>query len=166
MPMTEFKVKDRNLAPQGALLVEWATKRMPVLAQIRSRFEKEQPLKNVTVGACLHVTKETAVLAETLKAGGAKVALCGSNPLSTQDEVAAYLATKGINVYAWRDQKTDEYFWCINRVLDYKPQATLDDGADLVGTLHKERTERILLVDSSSFESFSLECNNKARIKR
>ena len=96
--MTEFKVKDQNLAPQGALLVEWATKHMPVLAQVRSRFEKEKTLKNVTVGACLHVTKETAVLAETLKAGGAKVALCGSNPLSTQDEVAAYLAEKGINV--------------------------------------------------------------------
>jgi len=153
MPMTEFKVKDRNLAPQGALLVEWATKRMPVLAQIRSRFEKEQPLKNVTVGACLHVTKETAVLAETLKAGGAKVALCGSNPLSTQDEVAAYLATKGINVYAWRDQKTDEYFWCINRVLDYKPRATLDDGADLVGTLHKERTELLENVTGGTEET-------------
>lgn len=153
MPMTDYKVKDQNLAPQGALLVEWATKRMPVLAQIRSRFEKEQPLKNVTVGACLHVTKETAVLAETLKAGGAKVALCGSNPLSTQDEVAAYLATKGINVYAWRDQKTDEYFWCINQVLDYKPQATLDDGADLVGTLHKERTELLENVTGGTEET-------------
>ena len=139
--MTDFKVKDPNLAPQGALLVEWAAKHMPVLAQIRARFEKEKPLAGVTIGACLHVTKETAVLAETLKAGGATVALCGSNPLSTQDEVAAYLATKGIKVYAWRDQKTDEYFWCINKVLDYKPQVTLDDGADVVGTLHKDRTD-------------------------
>lgn len=151
--MTEFKVKDRNLAPQGALLVEWATKHMPVLSQIRSRFEKEQPLKNVTVGACLHVTKETAVLAETLKAGGAKVALCGSNPLSTQDEVAAFLAEKDINVYAWRDQKTEEYFWCINQVLDYKPQVTLDDGADLVGTLHKERTELLENVTGGTEET-------------
>ncbi|MCK4885210.1 adenosylhomocysteinase [Candidatus Bathyarchaeota archaeon] len=139
--MADYKVKDPNLAPQGALLVEWAAKHMPVLAQIRSRFEKEKPLANITIGACLHVTKETAVLAETLKAGGATVALCGSNPLSTQDEVAAYLATKGINVYAWRDQTTDEYFWCINKVLDYKPQVTLDDGADVVGILHKKRTE-------------------------
>ncbi len=139
--MADYKVKDPNLAPQGALLVEWAAKHMPVLAQIRSRFEKEKPLANITIGACLHVTKETAVLAETLKTGGATVALCGSNPLSTQDEVAAYLATKGINVYAWRDQTTDEYFWCINKVLDYKPQVTLDDGADVVGILHKERTE-------------------------
>lgn len=139
--MADYKVKDPNLAPQGALLVEWAAKHMPVLAQIRSRFEKEKPLANITIGACLHVTKETAVLVETLKTGGATVALCGSNPLSTQDEVAAYLATKGINVYAWRDQTTDEYFWCINKVLDYKPQVTLDDGADVVGTLHKERKD-------------------------
>ncbi|MCW4031719.1 MAG: adenosylhomocysteinase [Candidatus Bathyarchaeota archaeon] len=151
--MTGFKVKDRNLASKGALLVEWATKRMPVLTQIRSRFEKEQTLKNLTLGACLHVTKETAVLAETLKAGGAEVALCGSNPLSTQDEVAAYLADKGIHVYAWRNQKTKEYFWCINRVLDHKPQATLDDGADLVGTLHKERTELIKNVIGGTEET-------------
>ena len=141
--MKDYKVKDINLAPEGALLVEWAAKHMPVLNQIKDRFEKEKPLKNITIGACLHVTKETAVLAETLKIGGAKVALCGSNPLSTQDEVAAYLATKGINVYAWRDQSTEDYFWCINKVLDYKPQITLDDGADVVGTLHKERTDLI-----------------------
>ena len=139
--IVDFKVKDQKLAPQGALLVEWAAKHMPVLAQIRTRFEKEKPLANFTVAACLHVTKETAVLAETLKAAGARVALCGSNPLSTQDEVAAYLATKGINVYAWRDQTTEDYFWCINKVLDYKPQVTLDDGADVVGTLHKERKD-------------------------
>ena len=139
--IVDFKVKDQKLAPQGALLVEWAAKHMPVLAQIRTRFEKEKPLANFTVAACLHVTKETAVLGETLKAAGARVALCGSNPLSTQDEVAAYLATKGINVYAWRDQTTEDYFWCINKVLDYKPQVTLDDGADVVGTLHKERKD-------------------------
>jgi adenosylhomocysteinase len=151
--MTDYKVKDLNLATQGALLVEWAAKHMPVLAQIKARFEKEKPLANITVGACLHVTKETAVLAETLKAGGATVALCGSNPLSTQDEVAAYLATKGINVYAWRDQKTDEYFWCINKVLDYKPQVTLDDGADVVGTLHKERTELLKNVIGGTEET-------------
>ena len=151
--MTAYKVKDQKLAPQGALLVEWAAKHMPVLAQVRRRFEKEKPLAGVTVGACLHVTKETAVLAETLKAGGANVVLCGSNPLSTQDEVAAYLATKGINVYAWRDQKTDEYFWCINKVLDYKPQVTLDDGADVVGILHKERTDLLKNVIGGTEET-------------
>ena len=141
--MENYRVKDIELAPQGALLVEWAERHMPVLNQIRKRFEKELPLANITIAACLHVTKETAVLAETLKAGGATVALCGSNPLSTQDEVASYLAKKGINVYAWREQKTEEYFWCINKVLDFKPQITMDDGADVVGTLHKKRTELI-----------------------
>jgi adenosylhomocysteinase len=151
--MTDFKVKDQNLAPQGALLTEWATKHMPVLSQIRQRFENEKPLNGITVGACLHVTKETAVLAETLKAGGAVVALCGSNPLSTQDEVAAYLAEKGIKVYAWRDQTTEEYFWCINKVLDQKPQVTLDDGADLVGTLHKERRETLNEVTGGTEET-------------
>ena len=151
--MPDYKVKDMNLAPQGALLVEWAAKHMPVLAQIRARFEKEKPLAGVTIGACLHVTKETAVLAETLKAGGATVALCGSNPLSTQDEVAAYLATKGIKVYAWREQKTDEYFWCINKVLDYKPQITMDDGADVVGTIHKDRTELLKNVIGGTEET-------------
>ena len=151
--MTDFKVKDQNLAPQGALLVEWAAKHMPVLAQIRRRFEKEKPLANITIAACLHVTKETAVLAETLKAGGATVALCGSNPLSTQDEVAAYLATKGINVYAWRAQATEDYFWCINKVLDYNPQVTMDDGADVVGILHKERTELLKSVIGGTEET-------------
>ena len=153
MIMTDFKVKDQNLAPQGALLVEWAAKHMPVLAQIRRRFEKEKPLANITIAACLHVTKETAVLAETLKAGGATVALCGSNPLSTQDEVAAYLATKGINVYAWRAQATEDYFWCINKILDYNPQITMDDGADVVGILHKERTELLKSVIGGTEET-------------
>lgn len=151
--MKNYKVKEINLAPEGALLVEWAARHMPVLNQIKDRFEKEKPLRNITIGACLHVTKETAVLAETLKIGGAKVALCGSNPLSTQDEVAAYLAIKGINVYAWRDQSTEDYFWCINKVLDYKPKITLDDGADVVGTLHKERTDIIKNVIGGTEET-------------
>ena len=151
--MEDYKVKDINLAPHGALLVEWAAKHMPVLAQIKARFEKEKPLKGITIAACLHVTKETAVLAETLKAGGATVALCGSNPLSTQDEVAAYLATKGIHIFAWREQKTDEYFWCINTALDYKPTVTMDDGADVVGVLHKERTDLIANVIGGTEET-------------
>jgi len=151
--MADYKVKDINLAPQGALLVEWATEHMPVLAQIKARFEKEKPLECITIGACLHVTKETAVLALTLKAGGATVALCGSNPLSTQDEVAAYLATKGINVYAWREQPTQDYFWCINQVLDYNPQVTMDDGADVVGVIHKERTDLLQNVIGGTEET-------------
>ena len=103
--MEEFKVKNPELAPKGELLIEWASMHMPVLNKIKERFEKEKPLEGLTIGACLHVTKETAVLVTTLQAGGAEVALCGSNPLSTQDEVAAALAKRGIHVYAWREGK-------------------------------------------------------------
>jgi adenosylhomocysteinase len=126
---------------------------MPVLNQIKERFQKEKPLKNLTLGACLHVTKETAVLVETFLAGGAKVALCGSNPLSTQDDVAAALAEKGVNVFAWRGQTTDEYYWCIERVVDYKPVITLDDGADLVGTIHNKRTEALSNIKGGTEET-------------
>jgi len=137
----EFKVKDVSLAEKGVRLIDWASVHMPVLNQIKSRFEKEQPLKGVTLGACLHVTKETAVLVQTLKAGGAKIALCGSNPLSTQDEVAAALAKMAVHVYAWRGEDTEEYYWCVNKTLDHKPSVTLDDGADLISTVHMKRTE-------------------------
>ena len=111
--MENFKVKDPNLAPKGKFLIEWASMHMPVLNKIKERFEREKPLSGLIIGACLHVTKETAVLMETLMAGGAKIALCGSNPLSTQDEVAAALASKGVNVYAWRGETTEECYWCI-----------------------------------------------------
>jgi len=149
----EFKVKDISLADKGALLVDWASAHMPVLNQIKRRFEQEQPLKNVAVGACLHVTKETAVLAKALLAGGAKVALCGSNPLSTQDEVAAFLAKNGVKVYAWRGENTEEYYWCVNKVIDHKPHITLDDGADLVSTIHKKRTEMLANVKGGTEET-------------
>lgn len=141
--MPEFKVKDSSLSSKGFLLAEWASMHMPVLNQIRKRFEKEKPLEGIQLGASLHVTKETAVLMDTLLAGGADIALCGSNPLSTQDEVAAALAEKGISVYAWRGQTTEEYYWCVERVVDHKPFITIDDGADLVGTIHSKRTEAI-----------------------
>jgi adenosylhomocysteinase len=137
----DFKVKDMSLAEQGKLLIDWASAHMPVLNQVRSRFEKQRPLKGATIGACLHVTKETAVLVQALQAGGGEVALCGSNPLSTQDEVAAALAEMGVRVYAWRGENTEEYYWCVNKTLDYKPNVTLDDGADLIGTIHSKRTE-------------------------
>jgi len=151
--MEEFQVKDKALAPQGHLQIEWASAHMPVLNQVKRRFSKEQPLKGLTLGACLHVTKETAVLVDTLVAGGAKVALCGSNPLSTQDDVAAALAEKGVHVFAQRGQTTEEYYWCINKVLDYKPVITLDDGADLVGTLHSKRTEGLQYVKGGTEET-------------
>jgi len=136
----DYEVKNIKLAPQGRLLIEWAEAHMQVLLKVRKQFEKKKPLKNIRIGACLHVTKETGVLVRTLMAGGAKVALCGSNPLSTQDEVAAVLADEGVNVYAWRGETTDEYYRCIENTLKHKPQITLDDGADLVTTLHTKRT--------------------------
>lgn len=141
--MSGFKVKDLSLADRGEMLIEWASKHMPVLSQIAERFRDEKPLKGLRVGACLHVTKETAVLVKTLMDGGAEVALCGSNPLSTQDEVAAALAKMGVRVYAWRGETTEEYYWCINRVIDLKPVITLDDGADLVTTIHLSRRESL-----------------------
>jgi adenosylhomocysteinase len=137
--MDQFKVKDKNLAPQGSLQIEWASKHMPVLNIIKSRFQKEKPLEGQTLAACLHVTKETAVLVNVLVAGGAKVALCGSNPLSTQDDVAASLADSGVNVFAWRGQNTEDYYKCIESVLDFHPTMTMDDGADVVGMLHSKR---------------------------
>ncbi|MEM2098480.1 MAG: adenosylhomocysteinase [Candidatus Bathyarchaeia archaeon] len=151
--MEDFQIKDKALAAQGHLQIEWALAHMPVLNQIKQRFSSEQPLKGLTLGACLHVTKETAVLVDTLMAGGAEVALCGSNPLSTQDDVAAALAEKGVHVFAQRGQTTEEYYWCINKVLDFKPVITLDDGADLVGTLHSKRTEELANVKGGTEET-------------
>jgi len=136
-------VKDTSLAPKGSLIIQWASMYMPVLNKIKERFQQEKPLKDTTIGACLHVTKETGVLIQTLAAGGAEVALCGSNPLSTQDEVAAALAESGADVYAWRGETTEEYYWCVNKVIDHKPLVTIDDGADLVSTIHSNRREAL-----------------------
>jgi adenosylhomocysteinase len=141
--MEEFQVKDKSLALQGHLQIEWAEKHMPVLNIIKKRFEKEKPLKGQTLAACLHVTKETAVLIKVLIAGGANVALCGSNPLSTQDDVAAALADSGVHVFAWRGQNTEDYYKCMDKVLDFKPTITMDDGADVVGMLHSKRQNQI-----------------------
>jgi len=151
--MADFKVKNLSLADKGDLLIEWASNHMPVLNQIAQRFSEEKPLKGLRVGACLHVTKETAVLVKTLAAGGAEVALCGSNPLSTQDEVAAALAKMGIKVYAWRGESRDEYYWCINRVIDHQPMITLDDGADLVSTIHSSRKEALENIKGGTEET-------------
>jgi adenosylhomocysteinase len=148
-----FKVKDTSLAEQGKLLIDWASAHMPVLNQVKGRFEKQRLLKGVVIGACLHVTKETAVLVQALKAGGAEVAICGSNPLSTQDEVAAALAEMGMHVYAWRGENTEEYYWCVNKTLDHKPNVTLDDGADLIGTIHSKRTEILGAIKGGTEET-------------
>ncbi|HCX89283.1 MAG TPA: adenosylhomocysteinase [Deltaproteobacteria bacterium] len=140
----DFDIKDINLAEKGRLRIEWANQSMPVLNLIQKRFEKEKPLKGIRLGACLHVTTETASLMRTLKAGGAKVSLCASNPLSTQDDAAASLVKDyEIPVYARKGEDNDTYYRHINAVLDMKPMITMDDGADLVSTLHSQRTELI-----------------------
>jgi adenosylhomocysteinase len=151
--MENFQVKDMSLAPQGHLQIEWAAKHMPVLNIIKQRFEKEKPLEGQTLVACLHVTKETAVLIKVLIAGGAKVALCGSNPLSTQDDVAAALADSGVHVYAWRAQNTEDYYKCIEKVLEYKPTITMDDGADVVGMIHSKRQDLIANIKGGTEET-------------
>ena len=153
MFMEDFQVKDKSLAPQGHLQIEWASKHMPVLNIIKARFEKEKPLKGQTIAACLHVTKETAVLIKVLIAGGAEVALCGSNPLSTQDDVAAALADSGVHVFAWRGQNTEDYYKCIDKVLDFKPTITMDDGADVVGMIHSKRQNLIKDVKGGTEET-------------
>src|SRR5688572_1475083 len=134
----DYDVKDLKLADQGKEAIEWADRQMPVLGLIRERFEKEQPLKGVTLGACLHVTTETANLVRTLQAGGAEVYLCASNPLSTQDYSAAALVKHyGAHVFAICGEDNDSYYSHIKAICDVKPQMTMDDGADVVSYLHK-----------------------------
>jgi len=142
--MAKHHVKDLGLANKGKLRIEWAAQEMPVLKSITERFKKEKPLKGIRVTACLHVTTETASLMEALKAGGAEISLCASNPLSTQDDVAASLVkNSGISVFAIKGEDTKTYYRHIKDSLSIKPQITMDDGADVVSTLHKE--EKALL---------------------
>jgi adenosylhomocysteinase len=152
--MTKYDVKDIKLAKEGALRIEWANQNMPVLNRIQKRFAKEKPLKGVRIGACLHVTTETASLMKTLKAGGAKVSLCASNPLSTQDDVAASLSKNDqIPVFAIKGENHKTYYAHINAVLDTQPQFTMDDGADLVSVLHTKRTELLTGVQGGTEET-------------
>lgn len=138
------EIKDPSLSTQGFKQIEWANRDMPVLEQIRQRFEKEQPLKGIRLVACCHVTKETANLARTLKAGGAEAILIASNPLSTQDDVAASLVQDyGISVYAYKGEDIATYIKHVNIALDTKPQIIIDDGSDVVATLVKERSDLI-----------------------
>lgn len=141
-----YDIKDLSLAEQGALRIEWAEQEMPVLRLIKQRFEREKPLTGMRIAACLHVTTETANLMKTLKAGGAELALCASNPLSTQDDVAASLVKHDeLAVFAIKGEDKETYYRHINQSLDFKPHITMDDGADLVSTLHSDR--RDLLED-------------------
>src|SRR4051794_6035666 len=137
-------VKDLALSPEGKRRIEWADRQMPVLAAIRERFEREQPLSGYRVAACLHVTTETANLARTLKAGGADVVLCASNPLSTQDDVAAALVDEyDISCFAIKGEDNDTYYSHIEAAVDHKPHLTMDDGADVIGVLHSARREQL-----------------------
>jgi len=136
----DHDIKDLRLAPKGRLKIEWAARFMPVLESIKKRFAREKPLRGVRVSACLHVTTETANLMETLKLGGAEVALCASNPLSTQDDAAAAMVKYfGVPVFAIKGEDHKTYYRHLNQALDHKPQITMDDGADLVSTLHSRR---------------------------
>jgi adenosylhomocysteinase len=147
-------VKDLSLAPEGVRRIEWADRQMPVLAAIRERFESEQPLAGYRIAACLHVTSETANLMITLRAGGADVALCASNPLSTNDAVAAALASHhGIKTYAIRGEDNETYYEHIEAALDHRPQMTMDDGADLVSVLHKSRRDQLPEVEGGTEET-------------
>ena len=133
----EYKVKDLSLAEKGERQVEWAFMHMPVLRILRKSFAEKTPLKNIRIAACMHVTKETAALMLTLRDGGAEIALSASNPLSTQDSVAAYLVREGISVFAWKGMAPREYFWAIASAASIKPNITMDDGADLTVMIHK-----------------------------
>jgi len=139
-----YDVKDLSLAAEGVRRIEWADRQMPVLAAIRARFESERPLAGLRVSACLHVTTETANLARTLKAGGADVVLCASNPLSTQDDVAAALVDEHeIAVFAINGEDNDTYYRHIEAAVDHRPHLTMDDGADVIGVLHSARREQL-----------------------
>lgn len=152
--MIKYDVKDLTLARAGSLKIEWAGQQMPVLQLIKQRFLKEKPLRGVRLGACLHVTSETANLMLTLKAGGAQLALCASNPLSTQDSVAASLAKDfGITTLAIKGEDEKTYYRHLARVLTIKPQITMDDGADLISLLHQKKPEQIRGMLGSSEET-------------
>ena len=161
-------IKDSNLASKGAEEINWATRQMQVLEEISNEFALSKPLDGLNIGACMHVTKETANLMMTLKTAGAKVALCASNPLSTNDSVAAYLAENDIEVHAIRGVSNDEFFKHLNLVLDTNPDITMDDGADLVTLLHTDRSEISVLgsmeeTTTGVIRLKSMEKNNKLR---
>jgi len=153
MKTRQYDIKDPTLAPAGRKRIEWASRQMPVLKLIRQRFATERPLEGIRISACLHITTETANLALTLKEGGADVILCASNPLSTQDDAAAALVEYGIPTNAINGEEEVTYYKHINTALDHKPQLTVDDGADLVTTLHTKRNELIKNVIGGTEET-------------
>ena len=144
----QYKVRDLRLAEEGRKLAHWAESRMPVLMALREKYRKSKPLKGYRIAGCLHVTKETAVLVKTFAEAGAQVSWSGCNPLSTNDAVAAALAADGISIFAWHGMSVDEFYWCIEETLKIKPNLTLDDGADLIFTIHnhhRDYAEKIVI---------------------
>ena len=137
----KYTVADINQAESGSLRVDWARARMPVLAALKEEALKTKPLAGMRVAGCLHVTKETAVLIETIAAAGAEISWSGCNPLSTQDDVAAWLAEEGYSIHAWHGQSVEDFYWCIDKTLEFNPTLTLDDGADLIVRVHGEKEE-------------------------
>ncbi|MBI4161223.1 MAG: adenosylhomocysteinase, partial [Acidobacteria bacterium] len=154
MPEVPHEIADPGLADRGRHRIEWAERSMPVLRSIRQRFQQEQPLRGARVAACLHVTTETANLVRTLQAGGAAVTLCASNPLSTQDDVAASLVRDaGVSVFAVRGVDTEGYYRHIESTLRWGPTLTMDDGADLVSSLHARHRDRLAGVIGGTEET-------------
>lgn len=147
------KVRDIALAPEGLRKIEWAESRMPVMMALRKKFAATQPLKGHRIAGCLHVTKETAVLIRTLIAAGADLAWSGCNPLSTQDDVAAQLAAEGVPMFAWRGLGREDFYWCIRKTIELDPDLTLDDGADLIFTFHKEYSDRCHRITGGTEET-------------
>jgi len=137
----KYKVANLSLAPEGARLIDWAESRMPVLMSLREKYRKSKPLKGYRIAGCLHVTKETAVLVKIFVEAGAEVSWSGCNPLSTNDAVAAALAADGISIFAWHGMNVKDFYWCIEETLKFHPNLTLDDGADLIFTIHKDHPE-------------------------
>lgn len=148
-----YNVKDIDLAPEGERAIEWAEQHMPVLKKIGDRFSEDKPLEGITIGVALHIESSTAMLLRTLQAGGAEIVGTGSNPLSTDDKVAAALAKKGANMYVWRGETEDEYYKNINKVLDHQPDILIDDGADLISHAHTERSETLEKIIGASEET-------------
>ncbi len=149
----KYKVKDLSLAKAGKLRIEWAESRMPVLMALRKKYSKTQPFKGYKIAGCLHVTKETAVLVKTFIEAGAEVSWSGCNPLSTQDDVAAALAAEGVSIFAWHGMNVKEFYWCIEETLKFKPNLTLDDGADLIFTVHNKHQELIPIIIGGTEET-------------
>jgi adenosylhomocysteinase len=148
-----YKVADLGLAEEGKQLIAWAESRMPVLMALREKYKKTKPLKGYRIAGCLHVTKETAVLVKTFVEAGAEVSWSGCNPLSTNDAAAAALAADGISIFAWHGMNVEEFYWCIEETLKFKPNLTLDDGADLIFTVHNKHKELIPYVIGGTEET-------------